>query len=134
MKKNISFILLIITLSSFTLLKTDEPEDRYVGLWTVHLGNDLQGNESDVDYVDTFKFELNPKGKLSISCINYEYFVFSEIKPKKSSLNFLAENTEVPNEKFFINYSLKRKNENLLKGTIHNSNGDTFYVELKRLK
>jgi len=137
MKKHLQFILLIIALSSFTFSQADEPkrvEDNYFGIWTVHWGNDLKRNESSIDYVDTFKIELNPKGKLIISCINYEYYVFSEIKPTKSSINFLAENTEDPTERFMINYKLKRVNHDLLKGTIHNSRGQRNHITLKRFK
>ncbi|WP_018343124.1 hypothetical protein [Cytophaga aurantiaca] len=123
MKNFLSFIFLIILLSSFTLIKTDEPNDSYVGIWTEHW------NKSNVDYVDTLKIEVNARGQLAISCINNSNYIYSEIQPKKSALSFVMKNNG-----FTVQYTLKRINENLITGKIHNSNNQTVKISLKRLK
>ncbi len=128
-KKFVLFVFLISILCSFTLLKTDEPADNYAGIWTEHW--DEPGG---VDYVDTLKFEVNSTGQLVISCINNSKYIYSEIKPKKSTLSFVMENTVDRNERFIIKYSLKRINDNLINGKIHNSRGQTVKISLRRFK
>lgn len=128
MKKILLFLFLITLLVSFTFIKTDEPgqiAQQYVGIWTEHW-------EGDVDYVDTLQFKLNSTGQLTISCVNNSNYKYSEIKPKKSSITFVMENTVDPNERFIIQYTLKRTSNNLIKGKIVNSRGKTVKVALKR--
>jgi len=134
MQKTFSFIFLITLLCSFTLLKTDKPKDTYLGIWTEHWGTDSAETTTDVDYVDTLQFELNSKGKLTISCINNSDYKYSKIKPNESRLNFVMENTVDPKERFIIKYNLQIVNENLIKGTILNSRGKTVPITLKRYK
>ncbi len=137
MKKNILLVLLICVISSCSLFKNSESskieKNNLVGLWSEHWGTDKLNPETDIDYVDTIKVELNRNGKFVMRCINRSNYIYRNIKSQDNKLSFEMENTEDKNEKFTLQYSFFLLNKNLYNGEMLNSRGSKASIQLRRI-
>lgn len=140
MKKTILILVTgILIMSSWAMkkneaFKSSDSNKKIIGLWTEHWENDTIHPDLNVSYVDTIKIEVKSNGKISMHCINNKNYLYDEIAFKKDSLAFRMTNTDDPNVRFLIYYSLKlNKEANLFEGGIVNMNGVKNKIKLKKI-
>jgi len=127
MKKS---LLLICVLGLLSFGFTSNKKVSYLnGTWDEYWGIEIQSDVTDVDRLDIVA--TSPKD-ISITCTTSDHFVYSDIKAKRKNFSFTMQNMS-SSEPFYVYYTLKRVNNDLIKGMIKNSEGTVVDVQLKRV-
>jgi hypothetical protein len=135
MIRRLAFLIIISFICSCSFLKkikSYKKNDNIIGIWTEHWGKDSHEPETDVNYVDTLKIDINGNGEIIIICINNSNYIYSNIICNETHLSFQMENKVDPEEKFIIQYSLVLTKKNIYKGEIINSRGKKVNIILKK--
>ena len=125
------YIILILTTMLLNSCNND-PKQKLIGEWKEHWGI---GQETNVDYSDIIKIQLTTDGNFVMTCLNRNNYLFDKIIFDGNELSFREENTQDPNEKFYVYFKLKLNKEgNWLEGSITNSRGKTADVKWEKIK
>ncbi len=124
------FCLLLVVVSLLSSCNSD-PKKKLIGEWKEYCG---VGQETDVDYSDTYKIQLTADNEIILSCTSRDNYLFDKILFDGNELSFRKENTIDPNEKFYVYYKLKlSKDGEWMEGPISNSRNQTDYVKWKKI-
>ncbi len=127
MKKSL-FLICVLGLLSFGF--TSNKKISYLnGTWDEYWGLELG---SDVTDVDRLEISATSPKDISITCTTSDHYAYSNIKAKGKTFTFTMQNMS-SSEPFYVYYTLKRVNNDLIKGMIRNSEGTKTDVQLKRV-
>ena len=125
-----NFLILLLTTLILSACNND-PKQKLIGEWKEHWGI---GQETDVNYNDIIKIQLTTDGNFVMTCMNRNNYFFDKIIFDGIELSFREENTQDPNEKFYVYYKLKLSSDGKwMEGTISNSKGQTDNIKCEKV-
>lgn len=127
MKKS---LLLICVLGLLSFGFTSNKKVSYLnGTWDEYWGLEMGSDVTDVDRLEIIA--TSPKD-ISITCITSDHYAYTNAKCTGKTFTFTMQNMS-SSEPFFVYYTLKRVNNDLIKGMIKNSEGTKTDLQLKRV-
>ncbi len=110
---------------------TSNQKQNLVGQWKEHWG---VGVETNVNYNDLYKIQLDDAGKISVVCTNKNKYKIDRILFDGQEISFRKQNKAYPSGKFYVYYKLKLHDDlNWMEGPITNTKKQKDYVKWERL-